>query len=88
MSAATTSNTRTIYIPLLDEGVAVSRPTQGVPLPDNVFLVLPTVDYDPDNETWAFVPGSKVICVQEGQAGHEILVARDLAPLRVAVGQS
>jgi hypothetical protein len=87
MSAATASNTRTIYIPLLDEGVPVSRPTQAIPLPGGAFLVLPTPDYDPGSESWAFLPGAEVRCVSAHKAGQAILVAHELAAPRL-VGES
>ncbi len=76
MSAATDSNIRMIYIPLLDEGVAVIRPTLARPLHGGAFLVLPTQNYDPDQETWAFPPGSSVLCEWESYGGENVLVAR------------
>ncbi len=79
MSADQGSNTELIYIPLLDEGVAVVRPTRGRPLGNGKFLVLETSGYDPDIETWEFPPGSVVLCVLERHDGGEILVARRLA---------
>lgn len=75
MSAEMISNTNTIYIPLLDEGVAVVRPTQGEPLGDDVYRVLPTDDYDPNDEHWEFPPGSVVTCRRETRDGDEVLVA-------------
>lgn len=78
MSADQGSNTEVIYIPLLDEGVPVLRPTQGRPLGEDGFLVLATADYDPETEVWEFPPGSVVMCVLERRDGDEILVARKL----------
>ena len=72
-------NTKLIYIPLLDEGVPVVRPTQGESQPEGFFLVLPTVDYDPEDEAWEFLPGSCVKCVEQMHDGECILVARHLA---------
>jgi hypothetical protein len=54
--------TETIYVPLLEEGADVWRPTQGERLPDGSYLVLSTPDYDPGDEVWAFKPGSRVVC--------------------------
>jgi hypothetical protein len=79
MSAVMDSNTRTIYIPLLDEGTPVVRPTQGVLLGNDLFRVLPTPSYNPDDEHWEFPPGSVVRCVTEKKDGEEIVVARGLA---------
>ena len=70
--------TETIYIPLLEEGVPVYRPTQAKPLEEATFLVLPTPDYDPDIEIWEFPPGSVVSCEIERHEDRELLVARRL----------
>lgn len=72
--------TTEIYIELLDEGTPTWRPTQGVDMGNGVFLVLPTNDYDPDDETWAFLPGSQVFCEKKkfNRAG-EVVVATRLA---------
>ncbi len=79
MSAAMDSNTRTIYIPLLDEGTPVVRPTQGISLGGDLYRVLATPNYDPDDEHWEFPPGSVVRGVIEKRDGEEIVVARELA---------
>jgi hypothetical protein len=65
-----------IFIPLLNEGTDVLRPTQGLMLAPNVIQVLATPDYDPTSEEWEFPPGSKVRCVPEIRGGRELLVAR------------
>lgn len=70
--------TETIYIQLLDEGTRVSRPTQGVLLGKNLYRVLPTSDYDPNNERWEFLPGSVVRCRVENWSSGDILVAYEL----------
>ena len=78
MSAETASSTSalTIYVPLLNEGTSVVRPTQGVKLGGNVYRVLATKDYDSHDEEWEFPPGSVVECVLETRNGQQILVAR------------
>ena len=73
---ATSTSIVPIYIPLLNEGTSVVRPTQGVKLSERVYRVLPTQDYDPDDEEWEFPPGSVVECTREIRSGQEILVAR------------
>jgi hypothetical protein len=78
MSAATDSNIRTIYIPLLDEGTSVMRPTQGELLGGGLYRVLATPTYDPDDEHWEFPPGTVVHCVTETRDGKDILVAHGL----------
>ncbi len=68
-----------MYIPLLNEGTDVLRPTTGTVLKRDVIRVEPTGDYDPDVEDWEFPPGSEVRCVREIRGGKEILVARQRA---------
>ena len=65
-----------LYIPLLNEGTDVLRPTTGVLLGADIVQVLATPDYDPAIEEWAFAPGSKVRCLPEVRGGREVLVAR------------
>ena len=69
---------REIYIELLDEGSPTWRPTQAVDKGNDVYLVLPTIDYDEDDEKWAFPPGSLVMCEKIIDDGKETLVARRL----------
>lgn len=78
MSAETDSNTRAVYVELLDEGTTVLRPTQGEILGGDHYRLLPTPDYDPDDEHWEFLPGSIVRCNKEVRDGEELLVAREL----------
>ena len=65
-----------IYIPLLNEGTDVVRPTNGTFLAPDIVRVEPTEDYDPELEEWQFPPGSEVRCVREHRGSKEILVAR------------
>ena len=66
-----------IYVPLLNEGTDVVRPTNGILLAPDIIRVEATADYDPELEEWEFPPGSEVICVRERHEGTEILVARE-----------
>jgi hypothetical protein len=61
----TTSNTETIFIPLLDEGTLAARPTQAIRITEHVYRVLPTPNYDPEIEKWQFSPGNMVRCSAE-----------------------
>ena len=70
------TKTTLIYMPLLDEGTSVVRPTQGKQIKDKIFQVLPTEDYDASLEAWAFLPGSIVECETEVWDNKEILVAK------------
>lgn len=78
---ASSAEVRTIHIPLLGEGTSVLRPTRGVWLGGDIYRVLPTADYDPDDEEWEFPPGTHVECQSEGGGGRAILVARKRAPV-------
>lgn len=69
-------NTVTIYIDLPEEGSPTIRPTEAVPLGNDLYKVLPTPDYDPEDEVWQFLPDSVVRCVKKiGYRGNEILLA-------------
>ncbi len=78
MSVETGSSIKTveIFIPLLNEGTEVLRPTKGLILGPNEVQVLSTPNYDPADEEWAFPPGVKVRCTKEIKGGRELLVAR------------
>lgn len=81
MLEAMDSNTEKtgIYMPLLNEGVPVLRPTFGRLVKPGVYVILATPDYDPECEDWAFPPGSVVDCVYELRDGERLLVAKKLA---------
>ena len=79
MSVAMDSNTKEIYIELLDEGTRVYRPTMGISLGDGKFKVMPSKDYDPDDENWAFLPGAIVRCKETPLNGGLVLLACELA---------
>lgn len=70
--------TKMIYIPLLDEGTDVSRPTTGINVGGDFYEVLPTPDYDPDIETWQFLPGSIVLVVSTVTSAGDVFMARRL----------
>jgi hypothetical protein len=74
-------NSKKIYVELLDEGTPTIRPTSGIHIADNIYRLLPTPNYDPEDETWLFPPGSLVQCEwQENSFLGTILVAIALAP--------
>ena len=52
----------TIYVRLLDERIPTWRPTTGEKKCEGVYRILPTDDYDPEDETWEFLPGTIVRC--------------------------
>ena len=51
-----------IYVQLLEEGTPTARPTQAIPLSNGLYKILPTPNYDPEDEIWEFLPGSIVRC--------------------------
>ena len=77
MLGAMGSNNKTVKISvrLLDEGTSVFRPTLALDLRDGLFRILPTSDYDPENETWEFVPGSIVRAEMRASGSGEFLIA-------------
>jgi hypothetical protein len=68
-----------IYIRLLDEGTACSRPTQALDFGNGLFKVLPTSNYDPADEVWEFPPDSIVRSAIRQSEGKEFLLA--VAPI-------
>jgi len=64
-----------IHVRSLDEDTDCSRPTQGVVLGDGLFKLLPTGNYDPDDEHWEFLPGSMVRAREVRNAGGIYLLA-------------
>lgn len=67
-----------IYVPLLNEGTDVCRPTTGLPLGEMRYRVLPTPGYTADAEEWEFPPGSVVECKAEKRGNRDVLVARKM----------
>lgn len=55
-----TSKTIEVYVVLLEEGTPTIRGTQAVDLGGGVVKLLPTENYDPEDEIWEFLPGSIV----------------------------
>lgn len=70
-----TNPTRKIFIQLLGEGTNVWRPTLAENLGDGLFKVLPTPNYNPEDEVWEFPPGSVVRTVEKSLSNGKALVA-------------
>jgi hypothetical protein len=51
----------TIYVRLLGEGSEAFRPVPATKISDSVYVIDPAAPYDQDDETWEFLPGSKVV---------------------------
>lgn len=67
--------TAEIYVSLLEEGTPTARPTQAIPLSNGLFKILPTSNYDPEDEIWEFLPGSIVRCEKRNYRGDDYLLA-------------
>lgn len=65
-----------VYIPLLNEGTPTFRPTNGIEMGDDYYKVLPTKNYNPEDEEWEFPPGTVVKCQKEIREGQEVLIAK------------
>jgi hypothetical protein len=55
-------NLAVVYVDLPEEETPTMRPTNAEVLGDNRYRLLPTERYDPEDETWEFLPGSIVAC--------------------------
>lgn len=73
------TKTEEVFVALLDEGIPVWRPTQAEKLADGAYKLLPTQDYDPDDEKWEFEPGAIVICEPKKLSQGNVLAAVRLA---------
>jgi hypothetical protein len=69
-----------IYVQLLDEGTDCWRPTDGRCVRGMTYEVLVTPKYDPEDESWEFVPGTVVECEYRKLSGGVVLVAVRQAP--------
>jgi hypothetical protein len=70
------ANEETVYVVLLNEGTTCVRPTKGIRLGPNIYGLLPTPNYDPEDEEWEFPPGTVVECAIERWSSEGILVAK------------
>ena len=69
------TNTIELHVRLLNEGTEVSRPTRAVDLGGGLCKLLPTPDYDPEEEEWEFTPGATVRCERRSDQQGEYLLA-------------
>lgn len=71
-----------IFVRLLDEGTEVFRPTQAIENDDGTFTLVPSVDYDTEDESWEFPPGSIVRAEKKLQRSEMHLIAAKYDPDR------
>ena len=65
----------TIYVALLDEGTDVWRPAPARKVGESTYEILRPADYDPEDETWEFPPGSIVECAPRRLSEGEWMTA-------------
>jgi len=63
-----------VYVRLLDEGVDVYRPVTSIKITETVYELDHPEGYDPDDESWEFLPGSKVRVERKLLEGESSLV--------------
>ena len=68
-----------VYVELLEEGTPTIRGTQAIDLGDGTAKLLPTHNYDPEDEIWEFVPGTVVKIKEVNNGGEKLLFAYDKA---------
>lgn len=69
------TETHQVYVRLLDEGTDVFRPAPAIRVSEGVYELIAPGDYDSEDETWEFLPGSKVRCELRDLTGGRVLVA-------------
>lgn len=72
------TNSITIYIKLLDEGVDVYRPVDAICLSDGCYQLKGFDIFDPEDEHWEYLPGNVVKATTKEFNGKSILIAISL----------
>ncbi len=80
MLAALASSTEdtmknTVYVRLLGEGVQVYRPVPASKVASDVYILGGADIYDPEDEEWEFLPGTRVVTQERVFDGEAVLVA-------------
>ena len=70
-----TDGTVAIYVRLLGEGTTVSRPTQAERIGSDLFKLIATPNYAPEDEHWEFPPESIVGAETFERDGKKYLLA-------------
>lgn len=65
------TDTREVFVRLLDEGTDVRRPTMAIALGGTRYQLLATDDYDPDEEHWEFPRIRWSIAATNGSRGEK-----------------
>lgn len=64
-----------IYIQLLEEGTKVYRPVPAIEVGESIYEIKGSSVYDPEDEIWEFIPGTRVIVERKELNGDLVLVA-------------
>ncbi len=64
-----------IFVQLLDEGTKVYRPVPACEIENSIYKVGGFENYDPEDETWEFPPGTYVVVEEQNLEGETVLVA-------------
>lgn len=80
-----------VYVDLPDEATPTIRPTNAEVLGGNLYRLLPTKRYDPENEEWEFLPGTIVVCEMRmtGEGVRALIAVRaaDAADIEANIGK-
>lgn len=80
-----------VFVDLPDEATPTIRPTNAEVLGGNLYRLLPTERYDPENEEWEFLPGTIVVCEMrmtgEGARALIAVKAADAADIEANIGK-
>lgn len=69
-----------VYVTLLEEGTDTIRATDAIDLGDGKVELLPTANYDPEDEIWEFLPHTIVkIKKSKDFHGRDVLLAYEKA---------
>lgn len=69
---------KNVYVRLLNEGVEVFRPVPATSVTPGVYIIGRPANYDAEDESWEFLPGSRVIVEDRVLEGQAVLVAARL----------
>lgn len=64
-----------IYVKLLGEGTEVYRPVPAVEVEKGIFRIMFLNNYDSEDETWEFLPGTFVLVKEKKLSGENVLIA-------------
>ncbi len=73
------TNITKVYVQILEEGTPTVRGTDAVSLGNNIYKILATPYYNPEDELWEFPPESIVKCETRKNFGEDILLAVEIA---------